>query len=442
MLKEIEPTAARAIAVSIRETTPPICIHYFLIFISFRFSDATQSLRCDGAEEDVRGLQAPAVKKKGAVSAEGHGCWRSLHSSLAIFCFILFPHPLAPSLSSYVAAFILCTESNPETDPNADFALWVGYETQPTNVFWPPQHCQKQSSNKYLPDGLDKFYVESMLTLHKQTFIILRNLIHDWEQDDRRLVQCSALFDLYSKERLSHYFCPPLWSWLRKTLAPIDKTLGAAVGPGATAAAKKCMKTWKSQLALVVQHGGHVLGFEACPSGAERSNVAVRVEAAGLQGSSRKLKRKVEDGKQKSDTSDGYCSSSSSATISRSSSSSGVDEDDDDSAAEFKRRQRKRQPPRRSTSPERIFEPNSRLIDGRTGRLFADARCVSVTMLPRCAVLCAPVCTLACVCEAHDLGFLQRTRQSGRPHEEGEGLSAGARAKECAGCDDCVTCSA
>ena len=59
-----------------------------------------------------------------------------------------------------------------------------------------------------------------------------------------------------------------------------------------------------------------VLGFEACPSGAERSNVAVRDEAAGLQGSSRKLKRKVGDGKQKSDTSDGYCSSSSSATIS------------------------------------------------------------------------------------------------------------------------------
>lgn len=61
VLKEVEPTAAPAIAVSISETAPPFCMHSFLFFVSLRFIDATQSLRCDGAEEGVRGLQGPAV---------------------------------------------------------------------------------------------------------------------------------------------------------------------------------------------------------------------------------------------------------------------------------------------------------------------------------------------------------------------------------------------
>jgi hypothetical protein len=344
-----------------------------------------------------------------------------MHASRTIFCFILFPHPLAPSFSSYVAAFILSTNSNPEKDPkNANWALWVGYETRPNVVFWPHQNGEKASSNKYIPDGQNVYYSESMLALHKQTFIILRNLIHDWEQDNRMPVQCSALFDLYSKERLSDIFSQPLWLWIRKTLAPIDKMLGGTgFGPGANAAAKKCMKTWKSQLGLAVQRGGQVLGFEACPSGAERSNVACRVRAAGLQGSSRSSKRKLGDGKQKSDTPDGSCSSSSSAIISSSCSSS-VDEDDDDGGS-YKMWQSKRRPQQGSASPEpsiprtsSIFKPvSARLIGGRSGRYFADDRCVSVTMLPRCAVLCAPVCTLARVCEAHDLGVLQGTCRSG-----------------------------
>jgi hypothetical protein len=48
---------------------PPICIHSFSFFASLRFSDATQSLRCDGAEQGLRGLQGPAVEKERSVSA-------------------------------------------------------------------------------------------------------------------------------------------------------------------------------------------------------------------------------------------------------------------------------------------------------------------------------------------------------------------------------------